>query len=110
MLHKGDGRKHITRLVITFHNCFLSAVKNVKLLLCLVQHHDMKAYEEVEIYFHAFLTTLLDGATASPPSRSLHYPSIRKLGRPLSVSGRPGFLPFQESNHVFSVVQSVVCH
>jgi hypothetical protein len=49
VLLKGDGGSDITRLVITFRNCFPNAVKNVQLLLCLVQHHDMKAYEEMEI-------------------------------------------------------------
>jgi hypothetical protein len=32
-----------------------------KLLLCLTKHHAMKTYGEVEVNFHAFLTSELEG-------------------------------------------------
>jgi len=46
----------------------------VKLFLCLIKHHAMKTYGEVEVYFQAFLISALDGgewlfnAPASLPS------------------------------------------
>jgi hypothetical protein len=41
-------------------NQFLVKVK-VKVFLCLTKHHAMKTYWGVEVYFHAFLTSALDG-------------------------------------------------
>jgi hypothetical protein len=36
-------------------------VKKVKMPLCLTKHHAMKSYWGVEIQFHAFLISALDG-------------------------------------------------
>lgn len=58
--HEADGRTD-TSLVIVLHIFSPNAAKNVKLCLCLIQHHDTKAYEEVETYFHAFLTAAFVG-------------------------------------------------
>jgi hypothetical protein len=57
----------------------------------------MKTYGGVEVEFHAFLTTSLDGGelSASRPPRPLYsqgrsrwYPLDRRLGGPQSRSGR----------------------
>jgi hypothetical protein len=37
----------------------------VKLSLCLTKYHVMKTYGGVDVYFHAFLTSALDGGELS---------------------------------------------
>jgi hypothetical protein len=42
------------------HSKDLFKKRGAKLFLCFNKHHDVKTYDEVEVYFHAFLTSALD--------------------------------------------------
>jgi hypothetical protein len=46
----------------------------VKLSLCLIKHHGMKKYVGVEIYFHTFLTSILDGSEWSASHQGIFTP------------------------------------
>ena len=55
----------------------------MKVTSCLIKTHVMKPYVEVEVYFHAFLTSALDGSqcsasvpTALLPVKGPRYPWI----------------------------------
>jgi hypothetical protein len=51
--------------------CFSNGKIKVKLSLCLIKRHAMKAYWRVDVWLHAFLTSTLDGGewSASLPGR-----------------------------------------
>jgi hypothetical protein len=88
---------------IPIHDAFIfwvsfKAKVKIKLILCLIKPHAMKICAVVEVHFHAFLTSALDGGewSASRP-RSLYlqgkspwYQLDRRLGGPQSRSGRGG--------------------
>jgi hypothetical protein len=70
----------------------------VNLSLCLTKYHDVKTFWEVEVYFHAFSTSALDGGERSASRRCFNpsknplyrYPLDGRLGEPQSRSGRWG--------------------
>jgi hypothetical protein len=54
---------------------------------CLIKPHVLKPYVEVEVYFHAFLTSAIDGSQCSAlrparftSSEGSHIPMARRLG------------------------------
>jgi hypothetical protein len=83
---------------------------NIKLFLCLTEHHAMKMYGRAEIQFHLFLTSVLDGGeqSASRPGRFTPHrksPSTHWIGgwvRPRAnidaVANRKIPCPCRESN------------
>jgi hypothetical protein len=60
-----QGQSHVEHSVHEVQPTFLRAVEmtyaKVKLHVCLIKHHDIKTYREVEVQLHEFLTTALDG-------------------------------------------------
>jgi hypothetical protein len=77
--------------------------KGIKLSLCLIKHHAIKIYVEVEVWLHAFLTSVLDGGdwSASHPGSFIpRYPLARRLGGPPSWSGCCG-----EENNVLKGIK-----
>jgi hypothetical protein len=68
---------------------------NVKLSLCLIQHHAIKTYGRVKLYLYAFLTVALDGGEWSashlgrftPKAKSSPILMDRKVGGPQGQLG-----------------------
>jgi hypothetical protein len=59
------------KISLTMHNDVIPRHVRVNLSLCLIKHHAMKTYGGVEVHFHAFLNSVLEGDEwlASRPGR-----------------------------------------
>jgi hypothetical protein len=75
-----------------FQHSFIN--ENVNLSLCLFKHHVMKTYKRVQVQFHAFLSSALDGISgqlhapaALTPEKEPPVPTGKEAGWPHNWSG-----------------------
>jgi hypothetical protein len=70
-----------THFNIMFPSATMSPFKYLrKLSLCLTKHHPMKTYWGMEVWFHAFVASALDGGVWSASRPSRFTPRKRLLG------------------------------